>query len=114
MSSNSSDCSAIEERINGQNLSISSAQDQINKLDPQDSAIQNKKEALARKLNNLREQLGLLQQALEDCRQGKGSDFPTLEVVSEDDSVCFDYCTSHILRIYSRYSGFCASRRVSS
>lgn len=87
MSSNANDCSAIEERINGQNLSISSTEDQINKLDPQDPELQNKKDALTRKLNNLREQLGLLQQALEDCRQGKGSGFPTLEVVSEDDSV---------------------------
>ena len=87
MSSNVGDCSALEERINGQNLSIGSTQDQINKLDPQDPDIQNKKDALTRKLSNLQEQLGLLQQALEDCQQGKGSDFPTFEVVSKDDSV---------------------------
>ncbi len=85
MSSNAPDCSAIEERINGQNLSISSTQDQINKLDPQDPELQNKKDALARKLNNLREQLSLLQKALADCQQGKGSAFPTFEVVSEDE-----------------------------
>jgi len=87
MSSNASDCSTIEERINGQNLSISSTQDQINKLDPQDPDIQNKKDALTRKLDNLHEQLGLLQHALEDCRQGKGGDFPTFDVVSEDEVV---------------------------
>ena len=87
MSSNAGDCSAIEERINGQNLSISSTQDQIKKLDPQDPELQNKKDALTRKLDNLREQLGLLQQALADCQQGKGSDFPRFEIVSEDEVV---------------------------
>ena len=87
MSSNVNDCSMIEERIEAQNLSISSTQDQINKLDPQDPDLQNKKDALTRKLDNLREQLGLLHQALENCRQGKGSDFPTFEVVSEDEVV---------------------------
>lgn len=87
MSSNAIDCSMIEERINGQNLTIGSTQDQIHKLDPQDPDIQNKKDALTRKLNNLHEQLGILQHALEDCRQGKGSDFPTFDVVSADEVV---------------------------
>jgi chromosome segregation ATPase len=87
MSSNAIDCSMIEERINGQNLSISSTQDQINKLDPQDSDIQNKREALTRKLDTLHEQLGLLQHTLEDCQQGKGNDFPTFDIVSEDERV---------------------------
>jgi chromosome segregation ATPase len=84
MSSNAIDCSMIEERISSQNLFISSTQDQIDKLDPQDPDIQNEKDALTRKLNNLHEQLALLQHALEDCRQGKGNDFPTFDVVSED------------------------------
>jgi chromosome segregation ATPase len=87
MSNNANDCSMIEERISSQNLFISSTQDQIDKLDPQDPDIQNEKDALTRKLNNLREQLGLLQNALEDCRQGKGSDFPTFDIVSEDEVV---------------------------
>ena len=87
MSSNAIDCSMIEERINGQNLSISSTQDQIHKLDPQDPDIQNKRDALTRKLNSLHEQLDMLQHALEDCRQGKGADFPTFEIVSEDEIV---------------------------
>ena len=87
MSSNAIDCSMIEERISTQNLFISSTQDQINKLDPQDPDIQNKKDALTRKLNNLHEQLGLLQHALKDCQQGKGSDFPTFDIVSEDEVV---------------------------
>ena len=87
MSSNANDCSMIEERINAQNLSISSTQDAINKLDPQDPEFQNQKAALTRKLDNLRDQLGLLQQALADCQQGKGNDFPHFEVVSEDQVV---------------------------
>ena len=87
MSSNINDCSMIEERIDAQNLSISSTQDSINKLDQQDPEFQNQKDALTRKLNNLRDQLSLLQQALADCQQGKGSDFPTFEVVSEDQVV---------------------------
>ena len=87
MSSNANDCSMIEERISSQNLFITSTQDQIDKLDPQDPDIQNEKDALTRKLNNLREQLGLLQHALEDCRQGKGNDFPTFDIVSEDEVV---------------------------
>jgi hypothetical protein len=87
MSSNANDCSMIEERISSQNLFITSTQDQIDKLDPQDPDIQNEKDALTRKLNNLREQLGLLQHALEDCQQGKGNDFPTFDIVSEDEVV---------------------------
>lgn len=87
MSSNAHDCSMIEERIDAQNLSISSTQDQINKLDPQDPHIHNQKDALTRKLDNLQAQLGLLQRALEDCRQGKGNDFPTFDVVPEDEVV---------------------------
>lgn len=87
MSSNANDCSMIEERINAQNLSISSTQDQVNKLDPQDSEFQNQKDALTRKLNNLHEQLGLLQQALKDCQQGKGNDFPTFDTVPADEVV---------------------------
>jgi chromosome segregation ATPase len=87
MSNNVIDCSMIEERVKGQNLSIGSTQDQINKLDPQDSDIQNKRDALTRKLNNLHEQLDLLQHALEDCRQGKGSNLPTFDIVSEDEIV---------------------------
>jgi chromosome segregation ATPase len=85
MSSNAIDCSMIEERVNGQNLAIGSTQDQINKLDPQDPDIQNKKDALTRKINNLREQLGTLQHVLEDCRQGKGGNLPTFDIVSEDE-----------------------------
>ena len=87
MSSNTNDCSMIEERISSQNLTISSTQDQINNLDLQDPDIQNKRDALTRKLNTLREQLGLLQHALEDCQQGKGNDFPTFDIVSEDETV---------------------------
>jgi chromosome segregation ATPase len=87
MSSNANDCSMIEERISSQNLFITSTQDQINKLDPQEPDIQNEKDALTRKLNNLHEQMALLQHALEDCRQGKGNDFPTFDIVSEDEVV---------------------------
>ena len=83
MSSNAVDCSAIEQRINGQNLTIGATQDQINKLNPNDSDIQNKRDALTRKLDNLHEQLDMLQHALEDCRQGKGASFPDLESISE-------------------------------
>ena len=87
MSNNAYDCSMIEERINGQNLSISSTQDQINKLEPDDPDVQNKRAALTRKLDTLHEQVTMLQHALEDCRQGKGSDFPTFDIVSEDEVV---------------------------
>jgi chromosome segregation ATPase len=86
MSSNEIDCSAIEQRINGHNLYISTMQDQINKLDPHDSDVQNKRDALTRKLNNLHEQLDILQHALENCRQGKGANFPDFEIVSEGDA----------------------------
>jgi chromosome segregation ATPase len=86
MSSNEIDCSAIEQRINGHNLYISTTQDQINKLDPHDSDVQNKRDALTRKLNNLHEQLDILQHALENCRQGKGANFPDFEIVSEGDA----------------------------
>lgn len=87
MSNNAFDCSMIEERIDSQNLTISSTQDQINKLDPRDPDVQNMKDALTRKLDNLHQQMDMLQHALEDCQQGKGSDFPTFEVVSEDQTV---------------------------
>jgi hypothetical protein len=79
MSSNTIDCSVIEERINGHSLYISTTQDQINLLDPDDPDIQNKRDALARKLNTLQEQLDMLHRALEECRQGKGINFPDLE-----------------------------------
>ena len=84
MSSNAIDCSSIEERINAQNLYISTTQDQIDKLDPQDPDIQNKRDALTRKLDNLHEQLDMLQSALEDCRQGKGANLPDFDIVSEE------------------------------
>lgn len=87
MSSNVFDCSAIEQRIVDQNLYISTTQDQYNKLDPDDPDLQNKQDALTRKLNNLREQLDTLQRALEDCRQGKGDNFPSFESISESDAV---------------------------
>lgn len=87
MSSNANDCRAIEARINDHNLYISTTQDQLNKLDPRDPDIQNKRDALTRKLNNLQEQVDILQHALEDCRQGKGSNFPSFDTVSESDSM---------------------------
>lgn len=83
MSNNAIDCSAIEQRINGQHLYISTTQEQMDKLDPDDPDIQNKREALKRKLDNLHEQLNLLQRALEDCRQGKGTSFPDFNSISE-------------------------------
>ena len=79
MSSNTIDCSVIEERINGHSLYISTTQDQINLLNPDDPDIQNKRDALTRKLNTLQEQLDMLHRALEECRQGKGINFPDLE-----------------------------------
>ncbi len=82
MSSKAFDCSTIEERIREQNLYISTTQDQVNKLDPNDSDIQNKRDALARKLDSLHEQLAMLQNALEDCRQGKETKLPPFEVTS--------------------------------
>jgi chaperonin cofactor prefoldin len=78
MSSNASDCRGLEARVNDHILYISTTQDQLDKLDPQDPDIQNKRDALRRKLDNLQEQLDTLQQALEDCRQGKGTNFPVL------------------------------------
>jgi hypothetical protein len=81
MSSNTIDCSVIEERISGHSLYISTTQDQINLLNPDDPDIQNKRDALARKLNTLQEQLDMLHRALEECRQGKGVNFPDLEHV---------------------------------
>ena len=85
MSSNAIDCSVIEQRITEHNLYISTTQDQINKLEPDDPDIQNKRGALTRKLDSLHEQLGTLQRALEDCRQGKGANFLPSDVLSEDD-----------------------------
>jgi len=87
MSSNAIDCSMIEQRINDQNLYISTTQDQYDKLDPGDPDVQNKRDALTRKLDNLREQLNTFQHALEDCRQGKGDNFPSFDIVSEDGTV---------------------------
>ena len=87
MSDNLIDCSTIEQRIDGQNLYISTTEDQLHKLDPHDPDIQNKRDALTRKLDNLREQLVMLQQALEDCQHGKGMDFPQFEILEEGDAV---------------------------
>ncbi|HXL35869.1 MAG TPA: hypothetical protein VN954_01570 [Ktedonobacteraceae bacterium] len=81
MSSNTIDCSVIEERINGHSLYISTTQDQINLLNPDDPDIQNKRDALTRKLNTLQQQLDMLHHALQECRQGKGVNFPDLERV---------------------------------
>jgi chromosome segregation ATPase len=83
MDSNANDCSSIEDRINEHNLYLSTTQDQINKLDPLDPDIENKRDALTRKVDSLQEQVDALQHTLEDCHQGKGSNFPTFEVVSE-------------------------------
>jgi hypothetical protein len=83
MSSNAIDCSAIEHRINGHNLYISTTQDQLDKVDPNDPDVQNERDALTRKLNSLHEQLDFLQRALEDCRQGKEVDFANFESVSD-------------------------------
>ena len=87
MSSNAIDCSMIEQRINDQNLYISTTQDQYDKLDPGDPDVQNKRDALTRKLDNLHEQLDTYQRSLDDCRQGKGDNFPSFEIVSEGDTV---------------------------
>ena len=87
MSSNANDCSMIEQRIDEGNLYISTTQEQINKLEPDDPGIQNKREALTRKLDTLHEQVDMLQHALEDCRQGKGANLPPFDVVSEGDTV---------------------------
>ena len=86
MSSNPVDCSAIEERINNQELYISTTQDQLDKIDPNEQDVQEKRDAITRKLENLREQLSMMQKALEDCRQGKGANLPPFEVVPADDT----------------------------
>jgi predicted nucleic acid-binding Zn-ribbon protein len=83
MSSNANDCSMIEDRINEHNLYISTTEDQLNKLEPDDPDIQNKRAALNRKLTNLHEQVDALQQTLADCRQGKAVNFPSFESISE-------------------------------
>ncbi len=83
MSSNPIDCSAIEQRISAHNLYISTTQDQLNKLDPNDPDVQNERDALTRKLDSLHEQMDFLQHALEDCRQGKEVDFANFESVPE-------------------------------
>lgn len=87
MSSNAIDCSMIEHRIEEHNLYISTTQDQINKLDAQDPDIQNKRDGLTRKLNSLHEQLGMLQHALEECRQGKGANFLPYDIPTEGNAV---------------------------
>ncbi len=86
MSSNANDCSKIEQRINEHNLYVSTTQEQVNKLDPHDADVQNEREALTRKLGALQEQLSMLQQALEDCRQGKGANFPPFDIIPEGDA----------------------------
>jgi len=86
MSSNPIDCSAIETRIYNHNLYISTTQDQLNKVDPNEQDDQEKRDAITRKLENLREQLSMLQGALEDCRQGKGANLPPFEIVPADDA----------------------------
>ncbi|MBV8695284.1 MAG: hypothetical protein JO125_17750 [Chloroflexi bacterium] len=82
MSSKAFDCSTIEERIREQSLYISTTQDQVNKLDANDPDVHNKRDALTRKLDSLHEQLGMLQSALEDCRQGKETKLPPFEIAS--------------------------------
>lgn len=85
MSSNAIDCSAIEERIQQHNLYISTTEDQIKKLDPHDPDVQNKRDALTRKLDSLHEQVNIIQHALEECRQGKGANLPPFAIVPEGD-----------------------------
>ncbi len=87
MSSNANDCSMIEQRIDESNLYISTTQEQINKLEPDDPDGQNKRAALTRKLDTLRGQVDMLQHALQDCRQGKGANLPPFDIVSEGDAV---------------------------
>jgi len=84
MSNSAHDCSSIEQRITEYNLYISTTQDQANKVDPNNPEAQNQRDAMARKLNNLQEQLALLQQALENCQQGKGTNLPDFEIVPEN------------------------------
>src|SRR5579872_3304495 len=86
MSSNANDCSVIEQRVNEHNLYISTTQDQLNKLEADDPDIQNKRDALNRKLNNLHEQANILQRTLEECRQGKAVNFPSFESISESEA----------------------------
>lgn len=81
MSNTPNDCSAIEQRLNEHNLYISTTQDQLNKIDSNDVDAQEQREALIRKLDSLREELGQLQHALEDCRQGKATNFPSLDKI---------------------------------
>jgi small-conductance mechanosensitive channel len=85
MSSDPIDCSVIEERINGHTLYISTTQEQMNKLNPDDPDVQNKRDALTRKLNNLHEQLDALHRTLEECRQGKAANLPDIEYASDSD-----------------------------
>ena len=85
MGSNTNDCNVIEQRISGQTLYISTTEDQMNKLNPDDPDVQNKRDALTRKLNSLHEQLDILNRALEECRQGKGGNFPDIERISDAD-----------------------------
>ena len=87
MSRNPIDCSVIEERITGHTLYISTTQEQINKLNPDDPDVHNKRDALTRKLDALQEQLDMLHHALEECRQGKGVNFPDIERVSDSDAM---------------------------
>lgn len=87
MSSNPNDCSVIEERITGHRLYISTTQDQMNKLNPDDPDVQNKRDGLTRKLNTLQEQLDILQHTLEECRQGKAFNFPDLKSASDGDAM---------------------------
>lgn len=83
MSSNAIDCSMIEERIKENNLYISTIQDEINKLDPNDPDVENKRAAVTRKLDSLNEQSGMLQHALEECRQGKGANVLPYDIPTE-------------------------------
>jgi hypothetical protein len=84
MSSNPNDCHVLEERISGHTLYISTTQEQMNKLDPNDPDVQNKRDALTRKLNALHEQLDILHQTLEECQQGKAVNFPDFERVFDE------------------------------
>lgn len=87
MSRNPNDCHVIEERISGHSLYISTTQEQMNKLNPDDPDVHNKRDALTRKLNNLREQLDILQRTLEECQQGKAVNFPEFERISDVDEM---------------------------
>ena len=87
MSSNPSDCHVIEERISGHTLYISTTQEQMKKLNPDDPDIQNKRDALSRKLNALHEQLDILQRTLDECQQGKAVNFPDFERISDGEQM---------------------------